>query len=364
MILKICWQNNRPKWSKYGGYFDIDNLINEIIEEEEIVNQINFWHDPKKAEEIVKKKNQKEKTTSEMIFLKEEIEGNLDLIESLKEEYDQEIKILIEESLIKTEQQLSDLENKFLLSGPYDNHNVIIEIHSGAGGTEANDWVAMLYRMYLKYFEKKNYKVKILGETKGEEVGYKNIIMLVEGEKGYGYLKYEHGVHRLVRISPFDSNARRHTSFAYVDVIPYFEDVVELVVLDEDLKTDVYRSSGAGGQSVNTTDSAVRVTHLPTGIVVTCQNERSQIRNRERAIQVLKNKLWTIEISKKEASLRKIRGDVVDINFGSQIRSYVLHPYMMVKDHRTNTEIGNAMKVLDGDLDELVNANLKNETRD
>ncbi len=339
-------------------------MIDEIIEEEKIINQPDFWQDSRKAEQLVKEKNHKEKTINEIKLLKEEIEGNLELIESLKDEFDQEIKMLIEEMLVKTQQQLRDLENKFLLNGPYDNHNVIIEIHSGAGGTEANDWVAMLYRMYLKYFETKNYKVKVLGETKGEEVGYKNIIMLVEGDKGYGYLKYEHGVHRLIRISPFDSNSRRHTSFAYVDVIPYFEDDVELIVNDDDLKIDVFRSSGAGGQSVNTTDSAVRVTHLPTGIVVTCQNERSQVRNKERAIQVLKNKLWIIETSKKEESLRKIRGDVIDINFGSQIRSYVLHPYMMVKDHRTNTEIGNAMKVLDGELDELIDANLKKETGD
>ncbi len=250
-----------------------------------------------------------------------------------------------------------------LLSGPYDKNNCILEIHPGAGGTESCDWASMLYRMYTRYCEKKNFKVEVLDYQDGEEAGIKSVSILVKGLNAYGYLKNEKGIHRLVRLSPFDSNNRRHTSFASVEVTPEIEKNDEIEIDEKDLKIDVYRSSGAGGQGVNTTDSAVRITHLPTKIVVTCQNERSQIQNKEHALNVLKNKLLILKMEQEEDKLNQIKGESKEINFGSQIRSYVLHPYSMIKDHRTNVETSNTDKVLDGDLDMFIEENLKRNVR-
>ena len=250
-----------------------------------------------------------------------------------------------------------------LLNGPYDKNNCILEIHPGAGGTESCDWASMLYRMYTRYCEKKNYKVEILDYQDGDEAGIKSVSLLIKGLNAYGYLKNEKGIHRLVRLSPFDSNNRRHTSFASVEVTPEIEKNDEIEIDEKDLKIDVYRSSGAGGQGVNTTDSAVRITHLPTKIVVTCQNERSQIQNKEHALNVLKNKLLILKMEQEEDELNKIKGESKEINFGSQIRSYVLHPYSMVKDHRTNVETSNTDKVLDGELDLFIEENLKRNVR-
>ena len=250
-----------------------------------------------------------------------------------------------------------------MLNGPYDKNNCILEIHPGAGGTESCDWASMLYRMYTRYCKKKNYKVEILDYQDGEEAGIKSVSMLVKGLNAYGYLKNEKGIHRLVRLSPFDSNNRRHTSFVSVEVTPEIEKNDEIEIDEKDLKIDVYRSSGAGGQGVNTTDSAVRITHLPTKIVVTCQNERSQIQNKEHALNVLKNKLLILKMEQEEDELNKIKGESKEINFGSQIRSYVLHPYSMIKDHRTNVETSNTDKVLDGDLDMFIEENLKRNVR-
>ncbi len=234
-----------------------------------------------------------------------------------------------------------------------------MEIHPGAGGTESQDWALMLYRMYTRYFEKKNYKYEVIEYQNGEEAGIKNVTILIHGINVYGYLKCEKGVHRLVRISPFDSNKRRHTSFASVDVSPLFVDNdINIDINESDLKIDVYRSSGKGGQGVNTTDSAVRITHIPTKIVVTCQNERSQIKNKEIALNVLKNKLYNLELEKKEKQLKDIKGELSKIDFGSQIRSYVMHPYSLVKDNRTNTEVTDVKSVLDGDIDIFINDNL------
>ena len=234
-----------------------------------------------------------------------------------------------------------------------------MEIHSGAGGTEACDWAMMLYRMYTRYAEKQGFKIELLDFQEGEEVGLKSATILIKGKYAYGYLKSEKGVHRLVRLSPFDANNKRHTSFASVDVIPEFDNTIDIEIDDKDLKIDVYRSGGNGGQGVNTTDSAVRITHLPTKTVVTCQNERSQIKNKETALKVLKNKLKLIEIEKKEKELKELKGDLSNIEFGSQIRSYVLHPYSMIKDHRTNYETSNVNKVLDGDIDKFIESYLK-----
>ena len=246
-----------------------------------------------------------------------------------------------------------------MLNGPYDKNNCILEIHPGAGGTESCDWASMLYRMYTRWCEKKNYKVEVLDYQDGDEAGIKSVSLMIKGLNAYGYLKNEKGVHRLVRLSPFDSNNRRHTSFASVEVTPEIEQDDTIEIDEKDLKIDVYRSTGAGGQGVNTTDSAVRITHLPTKIVVTCQNERSQIQNKEQALRVLKNKLLMLKLEAQEKELNEIKGDQSSINFGSQIRSYVMHPYSMVKDHRTNTETSNVSKVMDGDIDIFIESNLK-----
>lgn len=235
----------------------------------------------------------------------------------------------------------------------------MLEIHSGAGGTEAQDWANMLYRMYERWCLSKGYNVEVLDILEGEETGIKRVTLFVKGINAYGYLKCEKGIHRLVRLSPFDSNNKRHTSFASVDVIPEIDDSVDIEIKDEDLKIDVYRSSGAGGQSVNTTDSAVRITHLPTNIVVTCQNERSQLKNKEKALSILKGKLKLLEEERKEAELATLKGNAKKIDFGSQIRSYVMHPYSMVKDHRTGVETSNVSKVLDGDLDMFIDGYLR-----
>lgn len=257
------------------------------------------------------------------------------------------------------QKDVDKLEICLLLNGPYDKNNCILEVHSGAGGTEACDWANMLYRMYLRWCEKKKYSIEILDVQVGEEVGIKSAYILVKGKNAYGYLKNEKGIHRLVRLSPFDANNKRHTSFASIDVVPEFDSTVDIEINDKDLKIDVYRSSGAGGQHVNTTDSAVRITHLPTKIVVTCQSQRSQIQNKEKAMIMLKNKLKLLEIEKQNSELNKLRGEQRNIEFGSQIRSYVMHPYSLVKDHRTNYETSNIDKVMDGELDQFIEAKLK-----
>ena len=277
----------------------------------------------------------------------------------MKLDSDQEIVEQIEESITNLPERLEKLNMLLLLSGPYDKNNCIIDIHSGAGGTEACDWALMLYRMYTRWCEKKSYKIEILDYQAGDEAGIKSASLLIKGPNAYGYLKNEKGVHRLVRLSPFDSNNRRHTSFASVEVTPDIKKDIDIEIDEKDLKIDVYRSTGAGGQGVNTTDSAVRITHLPTKIVVTCQNERSQIQNKEHAIQVLKTKLLILEEEKQSQELNNIKGDLQNIDFGSQIRSYVMHPYSMVKDHRTNIETSAVSKVLDGDIDLFIEENLK-----
>ena len=264
----------------------------------------------------------------------------------------------IENELNITSNKINKLELETKLSGKDDKKNVIFEIHSGAGGTEAQDWADMLYRMYTRYFEKKGFKYSILDTLVGEEAGIKKVIMLVEGINAYGYLKCEKGIHRLVRLSPFDSNNRRHTSFASVNVTPEVDDEINIEIKESDIRVDVYRSSGAGGQGVNTTDSAVRITYLPTNIVVTCQNERSQLKNKEQAMKVLKSKLYQIEEEKRMLESNKNNKNLDSINFGSQIRSYVMHPYSLVKDHRTNYETSNVLKVLDGDIDEFIESYL------
>ncbi len=316
-----------------------------------------FWHHQEEAKKTTKEATKIRSTLDrfERITLAyQNLVDWFDICEEDSEEWD-----ILETDIASLEKDLKAFEIETLLSGPYDDHNAVIELHPGAGGTESQDWTDMLYRMYTRYAQRRGYKVDVLDYQAGDEAGIKSVVMRVKGPYAYGYLKAEKGVHRLVRISPFDSNARRHTSFASLDVMPEFDDDIEIDVKDEDIKIDVYRSSGAGGQSVNTTDSAVRITHISTGIVVTCQNERSQIKNKETALSILKTKLMQEKVKEQEATLKSIKGEQKDIAWGSQIRSYVCHPYQMVKDHRTGYEVSQVDQVMDGDLDGFINAYLK-----
>ena len=344
----------------YGGYFDPDNTLNRIKELESIMNEPGFWDSKKKSEEVIKEMNSLKTKYENTSNIKKRIEDNLTMIDSLKTDMDSELYALIKEESEDIKNELDDIETLELLNGKYDNCDAILEIHPGAGGTESCDWAAMLYRMYTRWCEKHGFKYEVLNYEDGEEAGIKSLSMMIHGTYVYGYLKSEKGVHRLIRISPFDSNSRRHTSFAAVLVTPVYDTSdIDITINPDDIRVDVYRSSGKGGQGVNTTDSAVRITHIPTKIVVTCQNERSQIQNKERAMDVLKNKLYELEIEKKEEELNKIKGINTDINFGSQIRTYTMCPYTLVKDHRTNTEVTDVNRVLDGDIDKFINDNLK-----
>ena len=291
--------------------------------------------------------------------IKNDLENNLEIIGLLNDEEDQSLFNDVEKNINETTEKIEELKLLLLLNGPYDKNNCILEIHPGAGGTESCDWANMLYRMYTRWCEKNGYKIIVLDYQDGDEAGIKSVSILIKGSYAYGYLKNEKGVHRLVRLSPFDSNNRRHTSFASVEVTPDIDKDVNIEIDEKDLKIDVYRSTGAGGQGVNTTDSAVRITHIPSKIVVTCQNERSQIQNKEQALRVLKNKLLLKKIEEQEEELNKIKGKQSNNEFGSQIRSYVMHPYSMVKDHRTNIETSNVGKVMDGDIDLFIDGNLK-----
>ncbi|MBQ6324163.1 MAG: peptide chain release factor 2 [Bacilli bacterium] len=343
----------------YGGHFDISNKKIILKEKERNVEQPNFWDNPKEAEEVLREINNLKEEISKIENIKKELEDDLEIISMLEITPDQDMLDELEKSVTTLDERVSEYNLLVLLNGPYDKNNCILEIHPGAGGTESCDWASMLYRMYLRWCEKKKYKVTLLDYQDGDEAGIKSVSILIKGQNAYGYLKNEKGVHRLVRLSPFDSNNRRHTSFASVDVTPEIEQDTSIEIDEKDLKIDVYRSTGAGGQGVNTTDSAVRITHLPTKIVVTCQNERSQIQNKEQALKVLKNKLLMKKIEEQEQELNQIKGIQMNIDFGSQIRSYVMHPYSLVKDHRTNVETSNVSKVLDGDIDEFIEANLK-----
>lgn len=347
----------------YGGLFDVVSTKEEVKKLEQEMQDVNFWNDKGRANNVISNLNALKDGIESIESLKNKIDNNLDLIELLEEENDEELGNLIINDYNSIEKELKQLEMELLLNNPYNKNNAILEIHSGAGGTEACDWANMLYRMYLKWIEKKGYKIDEIDYQEGEEAGIKSVSILVKGVNAFGYLKCEKGIHRLVRISPFDANKRRHTSFASVDITPEFDDDINIEIKDEDLKIDVFRSSGSGGQSVNTTDSAVRITHLPSKIVVTCQNERSQIQNKETALKILRNKLYKLELDNREKELNKIKGVERSIDFGSQIRSYIIHPYTMVKDHRTNYEEGDVYKILDGDIDSFIEEYLKKEAK-
>lgn len=332
-----------------------------IAELEDQMLDPSFWNDQQGAQTVINEANGL-KDTYQAFHQLEEQQENLEVsLELLREELDADLKEQVEEELQTFVRELKDFELKMILSEPYDKNNAILEIHPGAGGTESQDWGSMLLRMYQRFADKKGFKVEMLDYQAGDEAGIKSVTLLIKGLNAYGYLKAEKGVHRLVRISPFDSSGRRHTSFVSVDVMPELNDDIEIEVRPEDLKIDTYRATGAGGQHINTTDSAVRMTHLPTGIVVTCQSERSQLKNREQAMKMLKTKLYQKEQEEKEQELAAIRGEQKEIGWGSQIRSYVFHPYSMVKDHRTEVETGNTQAVMDGEIDDFINAYLRSK---
>lgn len=327
----------------------IEAKIPELAKEDEKISKEDFWNNPEAAQAIIAKANGLRDTIN--IYKRLESDFN-DINEYVEIAFsDPDVMALLEEMIEAFKSSLKGVEQRALLSGKYDFNNCILELHPGAGGTESMDWADMLYRMYTRFCQKKGFKIDVLDYQAGDEAGIKSVTISIKGDFAYGLLKGERGVHRLVRISPFDSNARRHTSFVSCDVAPQIEECDDIKINDEDIKIDVYRSSGAGGQSVNTTDSAVRITHLPTNTVVTCQNERSQIKNREVAMSILKSKLLDLELKKQEEELRAIKGEQMNINFGSQIRSYVFCPYTLVKDHRTNYEMCNITAVMDGDIE-------------
>lgn len=346
----------REDLDKIQQSIDIDKTKEEIKNLETQTLSPDFWRDTEGAQKVI----------ADMNALKD-LAGGYDRLMDIYETIELSIELLQEsekvdlndiEDLVKEFDKLNQSYTlKLLLNESYDKFNAIIEFHPGAGGTESQDWTEMLFRMYKRYCDKHAYDFKVLDYLDGEEAGIKSATVLVSGAYAYGYLKAESGVHRLVRISPFDSSGRRHTSFASVKVYPEIDDSIEVEIDDGDLRIDTYRSSGKGGQGVNTTDSAIRITHLPTNIVVTCQNERSQIQNRETALKVLKGKLYNLELEKKQEEIAQFHDGKLNA-FGSQIRSYVFHPYTMVKDHRTNQETGNGDRVLDGDLDDFIFAYL------
>ena len=318
-----------------------------------------FWDDPETAQKIAQEVTNLKDDVDTYERMKNQLADTAMLHELAVEEDDDSLSEEIREGLDKVAAEMEHLRLTLLLSGEYDANNAILTLHAGAGGTEAQDWTQMLLRMYGRYAERSGFKVETLDLLPGDEAGVKSATLMITGHNAYGYLKAEKGVHRLVRISPFDANARRHTSFSAVDVMPEIDDNVEIVINPADLKVDTYHASGAGGQHINKTDSAVRMTHMPTGVVVQCQNERSQIQNRETCMQLLKAKLFELERQKNAELKNEIGGEYQAIEWGSQIRSYVFHPYNMVKDHRTNAETGNVQAVMDGDLDMFVQAYLE-----
>jgi len=320
-----------------------------------------FWDDQNKAQKIISENNALKAmvdTYHELVTEYEDLEVSYELV---KEENDDELVKELTTGISKLVKKLNGYELDLLLSEPHDQNNAILELHPGAGGTESQDWASLLLRMYTRWAESKKFKVETMDYLPGDEAGVKSVTLFIQGHNAYGYLKAEKGVHRLVRISPFDSAGRRHTSFASCNVMPELDDTVEITVSPDDLRIDTFRSSGAGGQHVNTTDSAVRLTHLPTNTVVSCQAERSQIKNREQAMKMLKAKLYQQEMDRQREEALELRGEQSEIGWGSQIRSYVFHPYNMVKDHRTNIETGNTQAVMDGELGPFIDAYLRSQ---
>ncbi len=343
---------------KWGLHFDRAGLEKELQELEFKMQEPGFWDDTKKAEEVTKKS----KLIKDKIENYDKLRSQFDDIEVLKdimEEDDQESADEIIETIKLIEAEIDDYNMKILLSGEYDQNNAIVTLHVGVGGTDANDWTEMLLRMYTRWCESKGYSIETIDLIAGDEAGIKSVTLKVTGEYAYGYLKAEKGIHRLVRISPYNANGKRQTSFASMEVIPELTKDQDIDIRPDDLKIDTYRASGAGGQHINKTESAIRITHIPTGIVVQCQNERSQLSNKETAMEMLKSKLAELKERAHKEKIEDLTGELKDMGWGSQIRSYVFHPYSMVKDHRTNVETSNVNGVMDGDIDIFINAFLK-----
>ncbi len=346
---------------KWGAPFDIEASINRIKELETDMAAPGFWDTPKKAAAVIAQLKKNKSKVDGYNELVEEFEDFKIILELLREEEDRALAEEVPERYKKLAEHVERLTIDTLLKGKYDASNAILSLHAGAGGLEAQDWTEMLMRMYTRWAENKGYDVKVLDLLADDEGGIKSAVLLVEGDNAYGYLKAEKGVHRLVRISPYDASGRRHTSFASLDVLPELDDDVKVDIEPDDLRIDTFRSSGAGGQHVNKTDSAVRITHIPTGIVVQCQNERSQHTNRETAMGMLKSKLVELKEREQKEKIEDLQGEYNQIAWGSQIRSYIFHPYSMAKDHRTDVEVGNINSVMDGDLDRFIFAYLKSQ---
>lgn len=356
-----AFEDAKQTLSDLSESLDLDGRKKRIAEIDEIISAPDFWNDPEAGQKIMQEKKRLESKVTHYDQLASKLDDLEVMIELAKEESDADLEQDIVDTLAEINTELDAFELETILNGEYDDNNAILSIHPGAGGTESQDWAEMLYRMYVRWAERHDYKVDVLDYLDGDEAGIKSVTLLISGENAYGYLKSEKGVHRMVRISPFDASGRRHTSFTAVEVMPEVENDTTIEIDDKDLKVDTYRSSGAGGQHVNKTESAVRITHIPTGIVVQCQNERSQIQNRATAMKMLTSRLVEEKIKQQEAEIARLQGEQQEIGWGSQIRSYVFHPYTLVKDHRTNYEKGNVGAVMDGEIDEFINAWLKQQ---
>ena len=343
----------------YGVIFDLDNLKEQLIKLRALSEEEHFWSDNVKAKKVMVEISEVEQNINLVAGYENRINEVNDYFNLANEESDQEMVTECYKNLNKIINDLEKSEFQMQFNGEADINSCYLEIHAGAGGTESQDWAQMLKRMYMRWSEKKSFNFKIMYETYGEEAGIKSCTALIDGKYAFGYLKKESGIHRLVRISPFDSNSRRHTSFSSVWISPHVDESIDINLLDKDMRIDTFRASGAGGQHVNTTDSAIRITHQPTGIVVQCQNERSQHKNKATAINLLKSKLYELEIQKIENEKKAAEDKKSDIGWGNQIRSYVLHPYRMVKDLRSNYEISDPDAVLDGEIDKLIFSNIK-----
>ena len=343
--------------------FEISNLEIRLKDLESKTNNASFWEDSQNSTKILKEINEIKAKIHTYNNMKNNLQNVIQMNDLIQEEKEESLEEELKDSIKNLQKEIDKLEINTLLSGKYDKNNAILTIHPGAGGTESCDWAQMLYRMYTRWALDNEYEVKELDYLDGEEAGLKSVTFLVKGSYAYGYLKGEMGVHRLVRISPFDSGGRRHTSFASLEVLPEISEDIEININPDDLRVDTYRASGAGGQHVNKTSSAVRITHIPTNIVVSCQSERSQIQNRDTAMKMLKSKLLNLKEKEHKDKIEDLKGNQMDIAWGSQIRSYVFCPYTMVKDHRTNYEVGNIQAVMDGDLNDFMDAYLKMESK-
>lgn len=350
-------QNKRSRTS--GGLFDLETMETDIAEFDHIMADPEFWNDQEAAQKVIKEANEVKTIHQAFRFIETKSEEIDLLLEMLRDEDDEDIREEIESSLEELTKAAEQFELDMLLSEPYDKNNAIVELHPGAGGTESQDWGEMLYRMYTRWIDKRGFAYDILDYQSGDEAGIKSVTLLVKGINAYGLLKAEKGVHRLVRISPFDSSGRRHTSFVSIDVTPEINEDIDIEVNPDDIRVDTFRASGAGGQHINKTESAVRITHKETGLVASSQAGRSQLANRETAMNMLKAKLYQKEVEEKKREMDDIRGEQKEIGWGSQIRSYVFHPYSMVKDHRTNLETGNTEAVMDGDIDPFIESFLR-----